>query len=120
MKIEKNLLRVVLDRADIRKVQHGEDWYYSVVDIIAILLGLDSKSAKNYYYSLKKRLEREGNENIITQPQQLKLAAADGKKYMTEVVDVEQIIRIIQSISSPEVEPVKRWLAVIGKEKLLE
>jgi hypothetical protein len=94
-----------------------EKWYISIVDVIEILTG--SPNPRNYWKVLKHRLRAEGNESV-TNCNQLKLPAADGKKYLTDVADVEQLFRLIQSIPSPKAEPFKRWLSQLARERLEE
>jgi hypothetical protein len=103
----------------IRKIWHHGEWFYSVIDIIAELLETDHKRAKSYWSTLKPRLKKEGNETV-TECDQLKLLAEDGKMRLTDVINTEQALRLIQSIPSPKVEPMKLWLAQAGAEKLQE
>jgi hypothetical protein len=98
----------------------NEKWYFSIVDIIGILTDQPSSDrARNYWKVLKSRLLKEGNETV-TNCNQLKLQAEDGKMRLTDVGDVEQIFRLVQSIPSPQAEPFKQWLAKVGYERLQE
>lgn len=92
-----------------------EKWYFSIVDVVAVLTG--SIDATAYWRKLKQRLKAEGNETV-TSCHGLKMRAADGKMRMTDVADTEQLLRIIQSIPSPKAEPFKMWLAKVGAERL--
>ena len=95
-----------------------EEWYFSVVDVVAVLTG--STNPNNYWKVLKKRLKGEGNQSV-TFCNQLKMQShKDGKYYKTDVANTEQILRIIQSIPSPKAEPFKLWLAQVGRERIEE
>jgi hypothetical protein len=96
-----------------------EKWFFSIVDVIAILTDNDFQTARNYWKVLKHRLNEEGNESV-TNCNQLKLEASDGKFYETDVADTEQILRLIQSIPSKKAEPFKLWLAKVGSERIDE
>ena len=97
-----------------------EEWYFSIVDVVAVLTEQkDSRSAAKYWSVLKVRLKNEGSE-LTTNCSQLKMTAADGKKRLTDVADTEQLLRIIQSVPSPKAEPFKVWLAQVGRERVEE
>ena len=105
---------------DIRRVyeEKTETWYFSVVDIIrALLQQPDFQAARNYWKVLKNRLNKEGSESV-TKCNRLKLEAADGKKYLTDVASPEVLLRLIQSVPSPKAEPIKLWLAKVGYERM--
>lgn len=98
-----------------------EEWYFSVVDVIAVLTEQKtSRSASTYWAVLKKRLKEEGADQLLTNCKQLKMKAADGKRRLTDVATTEQLFRIIQSIPSPKAEPFKLWLAQVGRERIEE
>ena len=100
--------------------EEKEEWYFSVVDVVAVLTEQpDYQAARNYWKVTKKRLKDEGNETV-TSCNQLKMTASDGKKRLTDVADTEQLLRIIQSIPSPKAEPFKLWLAQVGRERIEE
>jgi len=107
---EHNQVRSVWD-------EKQEKWYFSVVDVIAVLT--DSDDPRNYWKVLKYRLGKEGSQ-LVTKCNQLKLASSDGKFYKTDVAETEQIFRLIQSIPSPKAESFKLWLAKVGQERLDE
>ena len=98
-----------------------EEWYFSVVDVVGVLTGQTTqRGASNYWAKLKQRLKAEGADELLTNCQQLKLKAADGKRRLTDVCTTEQLLRIIQSIPSPKAEPLKLWLAQVGRERIDE
>ena len=95
-----------------------EKWYFSIVDVVGALTDQpDVEHARNYWKVLKHRLKKEGNE-LVTNCNQLKLRASDGKSYKTDVADTEQLFRIIQSIPSPKAEPIKLWIAHVAAERI--
>ena len=96
-----------------------EKWYFSIVDVIAVLTDNDFQGARNYWKVLKYRLKEEGNQTV-TNCNQLKLPAKDGKLRLTDVADTEQLLRLIQSIPSKKAEPFKMWLAKVGNERINE
>ena len=109
---------------DARKVRiiwddQQEKYYFSIVDVVQVLTEQDDfQLARNYWKVLKNRLLKEGNESV-TNCNQLKMPShSDGKLYLTDVADTEQVLRLVQSIPSKKAEPVKQWLAQLGQERL--
>lgn len=92
-----------------------EKWYFSIIDVVAVLT--DSPNPRKYWSVLKTRLKKEGSQ-LTTNCSQLKMRAADGKNYLTDVADTEQLFRLIQSIPSPKAEPFKQWMAQVASERL--
>ena len=98
-----------------------EEWYFSIVDVVKALTEQSTpRGARNYWAKLKERLKSEGASELLTNCQQLKLKAADGKRRLTDVATTEQLLRIIQSIPSKKAEPFKLWLAMVGRERIEE
>ena len=120
-KINDEKLQLFEDQA-IRTVwdEENEEWYFSIVDVVGVLTdAIDYFAARNYWKVTKHRLSKEGSE-LVTNCNQLKLKAADGKRRLTDVANTEQLLRIIHSIPSKNAEPFKRWLARLGKERIDE
>ncbi len=115
---KENAIQLFEDKK-VRSVWDSEEekWYISIVDVVEVLTG--SPNPRKYWSVLKTRLKKEGSE-VATICSQLKMPAADGKNYKTDVADVEQLFRLIQSIPSPKAEPFKLWLASLGRERLEE
>ena len=101
----------------IRSQWDAEKWFFSIVDVIEVLT--ESPNARKYWSVLKTRLKAEGSQ-LATNCSQLKMESADGKFYLTDVADTEQLFRLIQSIPSPKAEPFKQWLAKVGFERVEE
>jgi hypothetical protein len=99
--------------------EEQEKWYFSVVDVVAVLTDNDYQKARNYWKWLKGKLNEEGSE-LVSNTNQLKMRAYDGKLRITDVMNTEQILRLIQSIPSKKAEPFKLWLAQVGKERIDE
>ncbi|MBI2500557.1 MAG: Bro-N domain-containing protein, partial [Deltaproteobacteria bacterium] len=100
--------------------EKAEVWYFSVVDIIQVLIQQpDYQTARKYWNKLKERLKKEGSQSV-TNCHRLKLEAADGKKYLTDVANPQTLLRLIQSVPSPKAESIKLWLAKVGYERLQE
>ena len=112
----------LFDNQEIRTVwdAENEEWYFSIVDVVGILAeSSDYEAARNYWKVTKHRMIKEGNE-LVTNCNRLKLKAADGKRRYTDVANVQQLLRIIQSIPTKKAEPFKLWLAKVGKDRLEE
>ena len=109
----------LFEHKEVRSVwdEEQEKWYFSIIDVIEILT--ESPNPRKYWSVLKTRLKKEGSQ-LATNCSQLKLKAADGKFYKSDVADVPQLLRLIQSIPSPKAEPFKLWLAQVGSERLDE
>jgi hypothetical protein len=114
-----HLINKIFNNETIRTVWDKEDekYYISVVDIVSVIS--ESKDGRKYWNKLKQRLKEEGNESV-TKCHQLKLKSSDGKYYKTDVVDIEGMFRIIESIPSKNAEPIKLWLAKLGSERIDE
>jgi DNA-damage-inducible protein D len=118
--MNKETALAVFENYKIRRIydEKSETWYFSVVDIVAALIQQpDYQTARKYWNKLKERLKKEGSQSV-TNCHQLKLEAADGKKYATDVADPETLLRLIQSVPSPKAEPIKLWLAKVGYERI--
>ena len=109
---EGNYIRSVWDN-------EKEEWFFSIIDIIGALT--ESKNPRRYWSDLKRKMnDEEGGVLLFVNIVQLKLESSDGKKYITDVADMQGIFRIIQSVPSPKAEPFKMWLAEVGKERIDE
>lgn len=101
--------------------EEAEEWYFSIVDVVKALTEQATvRGASNYWAKLKERLKGEGASELLTNCQQLKMKATDGKRRLTDVANTEQLLRIIQSIPSKKAEPFKMWLAMVGRERIEE
>ncbi|MFZ2969523.1 MAG: BRO family protein [Minisyncoccia bacterium] len=117
-----NKTMVIFENQPVRRLwnRKEEKWYFSAIDIIAVLINQkDFQAARNYWKVLKNRLNKEGNETV-TKCNRLKMLAQDGKMRETDVADVETILRLVQSVPSPKAEPIKLWLAKVGYERIQE
>lgn len=98
--------------------EENEEWHFSIIDVIRVLTG--SENPRRYWSDLKRKLKSEGATQLYENIVQLKMMSSDGKSYKTDAATTEQLLRIIQSIPSPRAEPVKRWLAQVGRERIEE
>ena len=118
-------MKILPDESDsqaIRRIydEDTETWWFSVVDVVQVLTQqTDYQTARKYWNKLKERLSKEGSE-LVTKSHRLKLPAADGKNYLTDVATAKTLLRLVQSVPSPKVEPIKRWLAKVGYERMQE
>ncbi len=116
------ILPTEFDGLSIRRVydEETEIWWFSVVDVVQVLTQQpDYQTARKYWNQLKARLDREGSQSV-TNCHRLKLPAADGKSYLTDVATAETLLRLVQSVPSPKAEPIKLWLAKVGYERMQE
>lgn len=114
---DKNKLVVFQNKA-IRRTWHNDEWYFSVIDVVAVLT--DSVNPRDYWFKMKKRVHSEDGFELSTICRQLKLESSDGKKYATDCANIKGLFRIIQSIPSPKAEPFKQWLAQVGYDRVQE
>lgn len=114
-----HLINKIFNSETIRTVRDKDEekYYISIVDIVSVIS--KSKDGRKYWNKLKQRLKEEGNESV-TNCHQLKLKSSDGKYYNTDVCDIEEMFRIIESIPSKNAEPIKQWLARLGRERIDE
>lgn len=116
------IIPAIFEDREIRRLydEKTETWFFSVVDIVQILTQQpDYQAARNYWKVLKNRLSKEGNQ-LVTNCNQSKLPADDGKMRLTDVANAETLLRLVQSVPSPKAEPIKLWLAKVGYERMLE
>ena len=118
MNNEENSKPVLFEGREIRKSFQNGEWWFSIIDVIEVLVGGDRP--RKYWSDLKKKLVAEGYFEVSEKIGQLKMVAPDGKQRLTDCANTETLFRVIQSIPSPKVEPLKRWLAKVGKERLDE
>ncbi len=112
----------LFETQQIRRVydEQGEVWWFSVIDIIQVLTQQpDYQTARKYWNKLKERLNKEGSQ-LVTNCHQLKMTASDGKQRLTDAANAETLLRLVQSVPSPKAEPIKRWLAKVGYERMQE
>ena len=114
------ILHTQFDGQAIRRVydEATETWWFSVIDIVQVLT--DSENARDYWFKMKQRVKAEDGAELSTFCRQLKLPAADGKQRLTDCATAQSLLRIVQSIPSPKAEPIKRWLAKVGYERMQE
>jgi len=103
---------------EIRKIIYKNEWWFSIIDVVGALTG--SERPRKYWNDLKKKLSEEGYDELSEKIGQLKMISSDGKNYKTDVADTEQLLRLIQTIPSPNAEPFKLWLAKVGYERIEE
>ena len=118
MEINQNNALVVFQGKQIRRTWHQDEWWFSVVDVVGILS--ESDNPRNYWKVLKHRLIKEGSNQTVTNCNQLKLPASDGKFRDTDCANTETLFRLVQSIPSKKAEPFKRWLATVGYDRIKE
>ncbi len=109
----------IFEEKEIRREWYKDDWYFSVIDVVEVLVENNNRPRK-YWSDLKQKLISEGFTEVSEKIGQLKMLAKDGKMRLTDVADTKTLLRIIQTIPSPKAEPFKRWLAQVGSERLDE
>ena len=109
----------IFEEKEIRREWYKEDWYFSIIDVVEVLVE-NNKRPRKYWSDLKQKLISEGFVEVSEKIGQLKMMAKDGKMRLTDVADTKTLLRIIQTIPSPKAEPFKRWLAQVGSERLEE
>jgi len=117
-KIQKNNLPIIFEQKEVRRVWYNEEWYFAIVDIIAILS--ESTNPQVYWRVLKKRLIDEGSNETVTKCNAFKMLTKDNKMRFIDTGNLKTVFRIIQSIPSPKAEPFKQWLAKVGQERIDE
>ncbi|MEI7428949.1 MAG: Bro-N domain-containing protein [Betaproteobacteria bacterium] len=118
MSQKENSKLALFEGREIRKLFHEGEWWFSIIDVVEAFVG--GERPRKYWNDLKKKLLVEGYDQLSEKIGQLKMKSSDGKFYMTDCANAETLFRVIQSIPSPKVEPLKRWLAKVGKERLDE
>ncbi len=118
MNTETSFKLAVFEGRQIRKVLHKGEWWFSIIDVVSALVGGDRP--RKYWNDLKTKLVAEGYAEVSEKIGQLKMAAPDGKQRLTDCANTETLFRVIQSIPSPKLEPLKRWLARVGRERIDE
>ena len=116
------IIPAIFEEREIRRLydEKTETWFFSIVDVIQVLTQQpDFQKARKYWNKLKERLGKEGSQSV-TNCHRLKLPAADGKSYLTDVANAETLLRLVQSVPSPKAEPIKLWLAKVGYERMQE
>lgn len=116
--IQKNISPTIFEQKEVRRTWHNEEWYFSIIDVVAVLS--ESSNPRRYWSDLKRKLVSEGFSELYEKIVQLKLQSSDGKMYTTDSSNLKGIFRIIQSIPSPKAEPFKQWLARVGQERIEE
>jgi DNA-damage-inducible protein D len=118
--LEEGMVQLVLFSGfSIRQVFHNNEWYFSIVDVVGAIAG--TENPRRFWSDLKRKLhEEEGFDELYEKIVQLKMQASDGKWYLTDTVNAENLLRIVQSISSKKAEPFNRWLAKVGYERIQE
>ena len=109
---------IIFEQKQVRRMWHKEDWFYSIIDVVAILT--DASRPRIYWYQMKERIKTEGFDEALAQIEQLKFKSPDGRFRLTDTANRETLLRIIQSIPSPRAEPFRLWLARVGEERFEE